>query len=83
MLLQMDTHPVRCCHSHLCGSTPSLQVLARLAANNAKQQLAFRLCLNNISQCVANPIMAAKLGLQLYPMAVSRQTLGYNAAGHS
>ena len=23
----------------------------------------------------------AKLGLQLYPMAVSRQTLGYNAAG--
>ena len=59
-------------HSHLYGSTPFLQVLAKLASNNARQQLAFRLCLNNISQCVASPIMAAKIALQLYPMAVSR-----------
>ena len=53
-------------------ATPFLQVLARLASNNARQQLAFRLCLNNISQSAANPIMAAKIGLQLYPMAVSQ-----------
>ena len=64
-------------HSHLCGSKPSLQVLARLASNNARQQLAFRLCLNNISQCAANPITAAKIGLQLYPMAVSRALLQF------
>ena len=51
---------------------PPPQVLARLASNNERQQLAFRLCLNNISQCAANPIMAAKIGLQLYPMAVSQ-----------
>ena len=46
-----------------------MQVLAKLASNHEKQQLAYRHCLNNVMRSLT-PISSARMMLQFYPLVV-------------
>ena len=49
-----------------------LQVLAKMQANQSKQQLAYRQCVNTLMHCVT-PLNTVRIALEMYPLAVRNE----------